>query len=103
MDSSAKRWMRLIVNGKAAADPQLRPAISEIREQGYRVEVRVTWEAGDAARYAAEATTEGIEVVVAAGGDGTINEVANGVLSADASSRPAVPPAGRTSSSPSRA
>ena len=50
VDSTAKRWMRLVVNGKAAADPQLRPAISQVREQGYRIEVRVTWEAGDAAR-----------------------------------------------------
>jgi len=74
--------MRLVVNGKAAGDPLLRPAISQIREQGHRVEVRVTFEAGDAARYAAEATAEGVEVVVAAGGDGTINEVAGGVLSA---------------------
>ena len=83
MDSSDKRWLRIIVNGKAAADPLLRPAISHVREQGHRVEVRVTWEAGDAARYAAEATREGVEVVVAAGGDGTINEVAGGVLSAN--------------------
>jgi lipid kinase YegS len=80
----------LIVNGKAAADPQLRPAISQIREQGYRVDVRVTWEGGDAARYATEATTEGVDIVVAAGGDGTINEVAGGVLSADVTSKPAV-------------
>jgi lipid kinase YegS len=75
--------MRVIVNGKAAADPLLRPAISHVRELGHRVEVRVTWEAGDAARYAAEATTDGVEVVVAAGGDGTINEVAGGMLSSN--------------------
>ena len=85
MELIAKRWMRLVVNGKAAGDPPLRPAIDRIREQGHRFEVRVTWEAGDAARYAAEATAEGVEVVVAAGGDGTINEVASGVLSVDAS------------------
>ena len=90
MDSSGKRWMRLVVNGKAAADPQLRPAISQIREQGYRVEVRVTWEDGDAARYAAEAVGEGVHVVVAAGGDGTVNEVANGVLSVAASPKAAM-------------
>jgi len=82
--------MRVIINGKAAADRQLRSAISEIREQGYRVEVRITWEAGDAERFAAEATREDVEVVVAAGGDGTINEVACGVLSADTPSETAV-------------
>lgn len=83
MSANAEQWLRVIVNGKAAADPLLRPAISLLREKGHRIEVRVTWEAGDATRYAREATTEGVEVVVAAGGDGTINEVAKGILSAD--------------------
>ena len=90
VDSSATRWMRLVVNGKAIADPKLRPAVAQIREQGHRVEVRVTWESGDAARYAAEAAAEGVDVVVAAGGDGTINEVAGGLLSAEASPKPAL-------------
>ena len=84
------RSLRLIVNGKAAADPLLRPAVSQMRDQGHRLDVRVTWEVGDAARYAAEAATEGVQVVIAAGGDGTINEVASGVLAVDASAPPAV-------------
>lgn len=67
-------------DGKAASDPLLRPAISAVRDLGHQVEVRVTFESGDAARYAGEAASEGVEVVVAAGGDGTINEVAGGLL-----------------------
>ena len=43
------------------------------------MEVRVTWEPGDAARLTAEAVAEGdqgkIDRIVAGGGDGTINEV----------------------------
>ena len=85
MTAAPKRRMRVVVNGKAAADPLLRPAIGQLRDEGYQVEIRVTWEAGDAARYAAAATKEGLDVVLAAGGDGTINEVASGVLSVDAS------------------
>ena len=80
MGRSQNRWLRLVINGKAAGDPGLRQAVSQTREQGHSVEVRVTWEAGDAARYAAEARSDGVEVVVAAGGDGTINEVASGLL-----------------------
>lgn len=83
MDSTAKRRMRLIVNGKAASDPLLRPAISRVREMGHRLEVRVTWEGGDAARYASEAALEGVDVVIAAGGDGTVNEVAGGMLATE--------------------
>ena len=81
MNSSQQRWMRLLINGKAAQDLNLRQAVAATRDQGHRVEVRVTWEAGDAARYAAEAKSAGVQIVVAAGGDGTINEAANGLLS----------------------
>jgi YegS/Rv2252/BmrU family lipid kinase len=41
--------------------------------------MRLTSEAGDARRIAAEAVREGFEVIIAAGGDGTLNEVVNGI------------------------
>jgi len=83
MSDSPNRWMRIIVNGKSAGDPAFREAVATIREQGYRLEMRVTWEGGDAARYAGEAVKDQVDVVIAAGGDGTINEVVNGILQAD--------------------
>ena len=84
------RWIRIVINGKAAADPLLRTAIAQVRDEGHRIEVRVTWEGGDAARYAAESAAEGVQVVVAAGGDGTVNEVASGLLSGSDSSKTAM-------------
>ena len=74
------RTLRLVVNGKAAADPSLRSAVEVLRDRGIRLDARVTWEARDAARLAAEAAREGVDVVVAVGGDGTINEVVGGLL-----------------------
>ena len=41
--------------------------------------LKLTAAAGDARRLAAEAVGEGFEVIVAAGGDGTVNEVLNGI------------------------
>ena len=41
--------------------------------------LKLTAAAGDARRLAAEAVNEGFEVIVAAGGDGTLNEVLNGI------------------------
>jgi lipid kinase YegS len=84
------RTLRLVVNGKAAGDPALRQAVGALRDGGVPIEVRVTWEAGDAARLAAIAAQDGIDVVVAAGGDGTVNEVVSGLVSGGKSSKTAV-------------
>ncbi len=69
------RW-RLILNGKSAGDDALREAVSTMRERGIGLDVRVTWEAGDAERYVSEAIADGADTIVAAGGDGTLSEVA---------------------------
>lgn len=69
------RW-RLILNGKSAGNDDLREAVGHWRGQGVQLEVRVTWEEGDAERYVAEAIDHGVDVIVAAGGDGTLSAVA---------------------------
>lgn len=72
---TAPRW-RLILNGKSAGDDDLREAVGVLREDGITLDVRVTWEDGDAERYVAEAIRDGVDTVIAAGGDGTLSEVA---------------------------
>lgn len=67
---------RLILNGKSAGDDDLRGAVQAMRETGIALDVRVTWEDGDAERYVAEAIADGMDTVIAAGGDGTLSEVA---------------------------
>jgi lipid kinase YegS len=69
------RW-RLILNGKSAGDEDLREAVRTMRDDGIALDVRVTWEDGDAERYVAEAIADGVDTVIAAGGDGTLSEVA---------------------------
>ncbi|PZQ20246.1 MAG: lipid kinase YegS [Stenotrophomonas acidaminiphila] len=70
---TAPRW-RLILNGKSAGDDDLRKAVGALREDGIMLDVRVTWEDGDAERYVAEAIRDGVDTVIAAGGDGTLSE-----------------------------
>lgn len=72
---TAPRW-RLILNGKSAGDDDLRDAVRTLRDDGIALDVRVTWEDGDAERYVAEAIADGVDTVIAAGGDGTLSEVA---------------------------
>lgn len=69
------RW-RLILNGKSAGDDALRDAVSSMRRRGISLDVRVTWEEGDAERFVSEAIAEGADTIIAAGGDGTLSEVA---------------------------
>ena len=58
--------IRIILHGKAASDTLLRTVVSALRKDGQIVEVRVTWEPGDAVRLTGEAVTE-IQSAVAAG------------------------------------
>ena len=79
------RW-RLILNGKSAGDEPLREAVAAMRERGIALDVRVTWEGGDAERYVAEAIADGVDTVIAAGGDGTLSEVATTLAHRDETS-----------------
>lgn len=78
----------LILNGKGAGNEELRIAIGALRKEGEDLNVRVTWEYGDAARYVNEAIELGCETVVAGGGDGTINEVAGALAQYEGQHRP---------------
>jgi diacylglycerol kinase family enzyme len=71
---------RIILHGKQGANQELRDAVAAVREDEHDIDVRVTWEAGDSGLFAAEASNEGIDTVIAGGGDGTVNEVVNGLL-----------------------
>ena len=73
------KHIALIVHGARAAREDVRHLINWVREKGHYVEPLLTFEAGAAAHHAADAARRGVDVVAAAGGDGTINEVVNGL------------------------
>lgn len=77
----------LILHGKQAANDDVREAVGALRERGSAIDVRVTWEAGDAQRLVGEALAAGYERIVAGGGDGTLRDVAEamGLAGTDAS------------------
>jgi len=82
--------IRIILNGKKADLEEVRAAVSSLREESKDIEVRVTWEHGDGLRLVQEASREGIQRIIAAGGDGTVNEVVNALAGIEKDRRPAL-------------
>jgi lipid kinase YegS len=89
---ATKHW-RLVLNGKVAGDAPLREAVALMRADGVVVDVRVTWECGDVERFITDAIKDGVDSVIAAGGDGTFSEVA-GALAARVDDGDALPTIG---------
>jgi YegS/Rv2252/BmrU family lipid kinase len=56
---------------------------AELSKRGWPVDIQLTEKAGDATRLAQEAAQAGYDVVIAAGGDGTVNEAVNGLVGSD--------------------
>ena len=71
---------RILLNGKSAASIELRDTVYTLREQGFTIDVRITWEQQDIPRFVQEACDDGIERLIAAGGDGTIHETVNALM-----------------------
>jgi diacylglycerol kinase (ATP) len=76
---AVRKHLTSIVHGARADNPELRQMVSWVRERGHAVDLRVTWEAGEGEWLAAQAADRGTDVVIACGGDGTLNEVVNGL------------------------
>ena len=69
----------MIIHGARAEREDVRNLIDWVRAKGHFVEPHVTLETGDATAMAAAAARAGADVVIAMGGDGTLNEVVNGL------------------------
>jgi YegS/Rv2252/BmrU family lipid kinase len=73
----------LVILNPAAKSDRARSLKEKIQALSPRIIVRVTTAAGDAKALASRALDEEFEAIIAAGGDGTVNEVANGVAGSD--------------------
>ncbi len=71
----------LVVNPMATATtPQTREVLISALSSEVKLDVAVTRSRGHAIELAAQARVDGLDVVVALGGDGTVNEVVNGLM-----------------------
>lgn len=93
-----KKRLVLIMNptaGKGRAEKTLPELVSLFSAAGYQVSSHLTEQAGDATKLAAQ-HGEDAELVVCCGGDGTLNETVNGLMSLTRRPRMGYIPAGTT-------
>jgi diacylglycerol kinase (ATP) len=86
----------LIANpaAKRCSEKKIRKAVELLGSSGHEVVLRLTEKRGDAEEMARNAAERGSYLIVASGGDGTFNEVVNGIANTDA--RMAILPTGTT-------
>lgn len=65
--------------GQSDWQEQIAAALRTFREADWAIDLRETAGPGDATRFAREAVAAGLDVVVVAGGDGTVNEALQGL------------------------
>ena len=70
-------------SGTHNVEAHLPSAIDVLRDGGWQVEVQPTRQVGDIGRLAGEARTGGYDVVLVAGGDGSLNEAANALAGSE--------------------
>ena len=68
---------------RAPSEAALREAAEPLRAKGVAIELRSTSAPGHAREIAASAARDGVDLLVAAGGDGTIHEAVNGLAGSD--------------------
>ncbi|MBI6852802.1 lipid kinase YegS [Pseudomonas lijiangensis] len=89
-----KRRAILILHGKQSLNEDVRNAVLEKRKQGWDLDVRLTWEGGDAQRLVSEALAAGHRHIIAGGGDGTVRDIAEALAQARTSSSMVILPLG---------
>lgn len=81
---TASNWIAIVnpTAGHGRCGKRAESVIERLRGDGFPVSARLTCGPGDGTRLAREAVAEGFTNVLAVGGDGTVNEVVNGIMQA---------------------
>lgn len=84
----------LILHGKQALNEDVREAVTRKRREGWEIDVRLTWEGGDAQRLVSEALAAGHSQIIAGGGDGTLRDITEALANADTDAELTIMPLG---------
>jgi diacylglycerol kinase (ATP) len=81
------KTITIIANRKHKKAVRLKKNLSKFLPETYKVFEKITDKPGHAIQLALEAANENVDYIIAAGGDGTMNEVINGIMMAAPESR----------------
>jgi diacylglycerol kinase (ATP) len=82
--SRQKKTIQVIINPAAGKDEPILNTLNRVfREHGVCWQAAVTHDPGDATRLAKDSVAGGVDVVAGYGGDGTLMEIANGLVGSD--------------------
>jgi YegS/Rv2252/BmrU family lipid kinase len=84
--AAESRLLHAVVNptsGNGRAGRQWESIAKQLASSGYLVEAQFTRAAGHATEIARQWAADGAEIIVAVGGDGTVNEIINGLVDND--------------------
>lgn len=98
LHAEAEKKMLFILNPKAGtmqANKHILDIVETFEDGGYLFTIKLTKKSGDARDFAEQYAKE-VDLIVCAGGDGTLNEVVEGVLSAESDCPIGYIPAGST-------
>ncbi|WP_144207440.1 lipid kinase YegS [Shewanella donghaensis] len=70
----------LILNGKKAGIPEIRSAVAALRNEGFDIAVKVTWESADMLRLIKESIQSDCCRIIIGGGDGSLNEAVTALM-----------------------
>lgn len=90
---------RIIYNptaGRETFKKEIASVLEKLEKAGYETSAHATTGAGDAEREASRANDKGFDLILAVGGDGTINEVINGISAKEKRAKIGIIPAGTT-------
>lgn len=85
---TSSNWV--LLNGSKADRDDVQHAITTMLESGYDLQVHTTANPEEAIRLAQDAAEQGVEKLIAAGGDGTLNQVVNGLMRSNHASKVAL-------------
>jgi len=73
----------LVLHKKSCAKPEVKAAVRHVRQLGIDIEIYIPWNRKDLEKCVRQAIRDGTQRIVAGGGDGTLNAVANAIIKGD--------------------